>query len=228
MIFIDEYDLSFWPKAVFCGSLFIALLISLWMLFAVNITSSSWLHQYQLSGNLVRRLLVAACLIIYFIRLQFTVWVFLKRKFSWSEALVITGLMSFVMLAYARAPGDNYQPVGLVEILGVLLYLAGSCINTHSEYTRHVWKLKKENKGRLHTGGLFKAAMHINYFGDIVLFSGLSLITHKFSMLIVPLVMTLNFIFVIIPRLDSYLAEKYKDEFPAYAKRTKKLFPLIY
>ena len=228
MIFHDEYDISVWPKAVFCGSLFIALLISLWMLFAVNITSSTWMLQYQLSGNLVRRILVASCLIIYFLRLQITVWVFQRRKYSWTETIIITVVMTFVPLFYAWAGGIGNQVVGPIEIIGLMLYLTGSFINTQSEYGRHVWKYKKENKGRLYTGGLFSVAMHINYFGDIVLFSGLSLVTHRIGMMMVPLVMTLNFIFFIIPSLDRYLETKYKDEFREYARKTKKLIPYIY
>jgi len=136
--------------------------------------------------------------------------------------------MSFVFYAFAKVGGNNKQAVGVVEIIGILLYLSGSYINTHSEYSRHVWKLKEENRGRLYTEGLFNLAMHINYFGDIILFTGLAMVTHSFSMLVIPLIMTVNFIFNIIPSLDRYLEKKYKDEFVNYSKKTKKFIPLIY
>jgi steroid 5-alpha reductase family enzyme len=136
--------------------------------------------------------------------------------------------MSFVVYAYASAGGNNKQVVGAVEIIGILLYLSGSYINTHSEYYRHVWKSKEANSGRLYTKGLFSLAMHINYFGDIVLFTGLAMVTHRLSMFVIPLIMTLNFIFIIIPSLDKYLEKKYKDEFKDYSKKTKKLIPMIY
>ena len=136
--------------------------------------------------------------------------------------------MSFVVYAYASAGGNNKQVVGAVEAIGILLYLSGSYINTHSEYYRHVWKLKEENKGRLYTERLFSLAMHINYFGDIVLFTGLAMVTYSLSMLVIPLIMTINFIFNIIPSLDRYLEKKYKDEFLNYSKNTKKLIPKIY
>jgi steroid 5-alpha reductase family enzyme len=136
--------------------------------------------------------------------------------------------MTFVLYAFASVGGSNKQVVGAVEIIGILLYLSGSYINTHSEYYRHVWKLKEENKGRLYTGGLFSLAMHINYFGDIILFTGLAMITHSLSMLVIPLIMALNFVFYIIPSLDRYLENKYKSEFNDYANKTKKLIPMIY
>jgi protein-S-isoprenylcysteine O-methyltransferase Ste14 len=118
--------------------------------------------------------------------------------------------------------------VGFVEVIGILLYLSGSYLNTQSEYHRHVWKLKAKNRGRLYTKGLFGLAMHINYFGDIILFTGLAAVTHSLSILVIPLIMTVNFIFNIIPSLDRYLEKKYKDEFITYARKTKKLVPLIY
>jgi len=228
MIFIDKYDRSFWNKAVFSGCILIAICAALWLMFADFAASNTWLMQYQLAGDFVRRILIASCLIIYFVRLQVTVWVFQKRKWTWLETITITVLMSFVFYAFANVGGNNKQGVGSVEVIGILLYLSGSYINTHSEYYRHVWKLKEENRGRLYTEGLFSLSMHINYFGDIVLFTGLAMVTYSLSMLVIPLIMAVNFVFNIIPSLDRYLEKKYKDEFRDYSKKTKKFIPLIY
>jgi len=228
MIFIDNYDSSFLKKSLFSGCIIITLLATLCLMFAEYVTSNTWLRDYQLYGDPLRRMLIASCLIIYVIRLQITVWIFQKRKWTWSETITITILMTFVIYAFASVGGSNKQVVGAVEIIGILLYLSGSYINTHSEYYRHVWKLKEENKGRLYTEGLFSLAMHINYFGDIVLFTGLAMITHSLSMLVIPLIMALNFVFYIIPVLDRYLEKKYKHEFKDYSKKAKKLIPLIY
>ena len=228
MIFIDQYDSSFWNKSVFSGCILITMVATLWLIFADYATSNTWLKQYQLSGDFVRRILIASCLIIYLVRLQVTVWVFQKRKWTWLETITISILMSFVLYAFAKIGGNNKQVVGVVEVIGILLYLSGSYINTHSEYSRHVWKLKEENRGRLYTKGLFSLSMHINYFGDIVLFTGLALVTHSLSMMVIPLIMAVNFVFNIIPSLDRYLEKKYKDEFRDYSKKTKKFIPLIY
>ncbi|MBA4071705.1 MAG: hypothetical protein C0497_07705 [Gemmatimonas sp.] len=46
--------------------------------------------------------------------------------------------------------------------------------------------------------------------------------------LFVPLGMACNFIFVIIPAHDAYLAEHYGEEFARYAERTKRLIPMVY
>ena len=228
MIFIDKYDSSFWNKSVCSGCILITIFTTLWLLFAEYATSNAWLKQYQMNGDPVRRIIMASCLTIYFVRLQITVWVFQKRKWTWLETITITVLMSFVLYAFANAGGNNKQVVGIVEVIGILLYLSGSYINTHSEYYRHIWKLEEKNRGRLYTERLFRYAMHINYFGDIVLFTGFAMITHRFSMLVIPSIMTLNFVFIIIPSLDRYLVKKYGVEFRDYAQRTKKLIPWIY
>ena len=228
MIFIDSYDSSFLKKSLFSGCIIFTLLVTLWLLFAEYVTSNTWLREYRLYGDPLRRILLSSCLIIYVIRLQVTVWIFQKRKWTWSETVTITILMSIVLYAFASVGGSNKQVVGAVEITGILFYLSGSYINTHSEYYRHVWKSKEENKGRLYTKRLFKLAMHINYLGDIVLFTGLAMITHSLSMFVIPLVMALNFVFFIIPSLDRYLEKKYTDEFKDYSQKTKKLIPMIY
>ncbi len=40
--------------------------------------------------------------------------------------------------------------------------------------------------------------------------------------------MGLSFVYMHIPGLDSYLAERYGDEFKAYAEKTRKFIPFIY
>jgi steroid 5-alpha reductase family enzyme len=228
MIFIDQHDPSFGRKSVFTACITVSVSMSIWLMYMAHLPSFSWLQPYQISGDSVRRTMIAACLIIYFVRLQVTVWIFQKRFWTWSETITISILITFVLFVFARVGGNNEQAVGIIEIIGLLLYLCGSFINTFSEYTRHLWKLKAENRGRLYTGGLFRYAMHINYFGDIVLFTGFAMVTDRFGVYVIPLAMTVNFIFNIIPLLDRYLAEKYGDEFKDYSQNTKKLIPLIY
>ncbi len=43
-----------------------------------------------------------------------------------------------------------------------------------------------------------------------------------------PAMMTAMFLFYHIPGLDSYLTQRYGDEFTAYASRTKKFIPFVY
>jgi steroid 5-alpha reductase family enzyme len=108
------------------------------------------------------------------------------------------------------------------------LYVLGSYFNTGSEVQRKAWKVKPENKGRLYTKGLFSLSMHINYFGDALLFSGFALITTSIWAFILPAVMIALFVFVHIPTLDRYLAQKYGTVFDEWARNTRKFIPYVY
>ncbi len=183
---------------------------------------------YKVNGDPVRNILILSCMSIYFLRFLFTLFVFFQRKLYWGEAFLIANIMPLIFPYIAYKSGDYTITIGWMELIGIILFLTGSFLNTASEYFRFSWKQKKENAGHLYTGGLFRYTRHTNYFGDIVLFSGLAMVTHSFSMLVIPLIMAVIFVFNIIPSLDKYLEKKYKDEFRDYAMKTKKFIPLIY
>lgn len=228
MLFKDEHQFSLLPKCFFMIAIIAASLLAGYLMFKDVNGLSSWLKPYAINGNFTRQVILMLCLFFYISRLIITVFVFLKRKMGWGETVLISGLMSFALFSFARVGGSSDLSLNVLDYLGLILFLGGSWINTYSEYTRYIWKKNDINKGKLYTGGLFKYSMHINYFGDIVLFSGLALITQSFSLLVIPLIMALNFVFYIIPSLDKYLGKKYGDEFTEYAARTKKLIPGIY
>ena len=228
MFFKDENDFSLFPKCLFMTSIIIASFLVGYLVFKNVNELIPWLKPYAINGDYTRQVVLMFCLFFYVSRLFVTVFVFLKRKMTWSEMLIVSGLMSFALFSFAKVGGSSNQPVGILDYFSILLYLFGSWLNTYSEYTRYVWKKQLKNKGHLYTEGLFKYSMHINYLGDILLFIGFALITFRFSMLFIPLFMALNFIFIIIPRLDKYLAVKYGYEFEEYAGRTKKFIPGIY
>ncbi len=228
MIFKDEQNKSNVSRWFFIIVIYFVIFFSGVLMFADEWVADSWMEPYKINGDFTRRIILMVCLIIYFFRLLITVFVLLKRKIVWVETIIILILMSFALFVFAKVGGSNLLPVGIIEIAGIILFLAGSYLNTASEYKRYAWKRKVENKGHLYTEGLFKYSMHINYFGDIVLFTGLALIAHSISLLIIPLTMALNFVFFIIPGLDKYLAKKYGEEFKEYAQRTKKFIPLVY
>jgi len=120
------------------------------------------------------------------------------------------------------------RPLAIWEIASVSLVLLGSYMNTFSEVQRKWWKTHQENKGKCYTQGLFQYAMHINYFGDVVLFTGWALLTSAWISLALPLFMLFSFIFFHIPGLDSYLSNRYGKPFDIYAQKTKKIIPWLY
>lgn len=228
MLFKDEHDFSLLPKIVFMTAISGACFLAGYLTFTDQENIISFLKPYAIDGIFDRQLILAFFCWIYVVRLFITNFIFLKRKMEWREMLFVSVLMSFALFSFARVGGSSFQPITALDYFSIFLFLLGSWLNTWSEYTRYIWKKDERNKGRLYTVGLFRYSMHINYFGDVLLFTGFALITWKFSLLLIPLAMFMIFVFFIIPRLDKYLAEKYGDEFKEYAAKTKKLIPRVY
>jgi len=224
-----EYDKSLAPKW-FLTLVHLASIVAVgWLLFGGGLeTVSGWLGRAWPPGDFARRGLLFAGAAVYFARVCLTLFYLIRRRTGWGEAVTIAVWIPFIEILFAVLGGRNPSPPGLIGGLGVILYLAGSYVNTASEYQRHIWKQDPANRGRLYTGGLFRYSMHINYFGDTVLFTGYALFTGSWWALLVPLLMLAGFVFVNIPLLDAYLKKKYGSAFDEYASRTKKFIPFVY
>jgi protein-S-isoprenylcysteine O-methyltransferase Ste14 len=199
----------------------------------ICVAGAAWLtfsaaNEGERSGSPDRQVALLACALIYVARAATTLFVFVKRKIPWLEAASGGGLIGLVLFLFLRDGLRTPQPFAFVDVVGALLYITGSYLGTSSEYSRHLWKARPENQGHLYTEGLFKYCRHINYFGDLLLFSGCALLTRQLWTGFVPLAMGLNFVLVLIPAHDAYLAMRYGDEFNDYARRARKLVPLIY
>lgn len=191
-------------------------------------TAGAWFGWTWRPGDLARRVCLAIAVSIYYVRILFTEFVFLKRGVSWSEVFTIVPWMLGIYVLLAASGGQNARALGVTGAVGMVLFATGSWMNSYSEYTRHVWKRLPENRERLYTQGLFRCSRHPNYFGDLISFSGLCIISGAWLTALIPVTMLAGFLFVNIPVLDSHLREKYGQEFDRYASRTCKLIPFIY
>ncbi len=216
-------------KSVLAGIHLVVIVAVAWLLFGDGIhTVAGWLGATWTAGSSGRRVLLFACSFVYFLRLLPGTFIFLKRRMAWSEVAIVAPWIAVIQISFALLGGTSSAAIGASDILAVLLYAIGSYLNTGSEYLRYLWKLRPQNQGHLYTRGLFHYSMHINYFGDLVLFSGFALLTHRLWAGIVPLLMLAGFVFFNIPALDGYLRRKYGAEFEEYARRTCKLIPFLY
>lgn len=224
MMFNGKHSKSLGPKILIIV-IFSAILVIIGM---GMFPGSEQLVPLMMTGNKLRQIILFIGLIIYALRMLITLIVFLKRRMSWGEGLLVSLIMSAVMYALAYFGSIHEKALGVIDYSGIVLYVCGSVLHSCSEYQRYTWKQRAENASHLFTGGLFRYSMHMNYFGDVLLFTGLALITRVTLMLVIPLFMALNFVVFLIPSLDTYLAQKYSTEFTAYASKTKKFIPFIY
>ncbi len=179
-------------------------------------------------GSELRRIVLAAAAVLYFLRTLATLFIFMRRRVPWSEVATIAVWIAVLDFLFAYLGGRNGAPMGAWAAVGAGLALIGSGINTGAEWQRHRWKRQPGHQGRLLAHGLWKYSRHVNYFGDVVLFTGWALLTGWPVLLAVPSLMILLFAFVNIPAQDRYLAERYPGQYEAYASRTARLIPYIY
>ncbi len=179
-------------------------------------------------SELFQKYLLLACAMVFYFRLVICLLVFVKRKVSWFEGCVVGVLYGALVYFFSLWGSMTPVKINVVSYIGTGLFIAGSWINSQSDYQRYKWKKKTGNEGHLYTGGLFRYAIHINFLGDNVMFLGYALITQNGLSFIPVTAILLNFILFQIPGLDDYLLKRYGDEFKRYAQVTKKFIPFIY
>ncbi len=179
-------------------------------------------------GFSVRESVLLGCSITYLLRYLLTSFVILQRGVGWAEAAQVTPFLFAVQASFGYLGSRSTLSWGWFDWMWLGLYVGGSFLNTGSELQRKRWKLKSGHKGHLYTRGLFSLSMHVNYFGDALLFTGFALLTGSAWAVAVPVLMTTLFVCVHIPTLDRHLAAKYPEEFAQWARRSKKFIPFIY
>ncbi len=216
MIFLNEHSSSIMAKV--CMSLGVL----------SGVCWGTLLARGYAGGNSYRLLLMFICCFLYFLRFTITLFIFIQRKISWVEAVLVSFLFFTMFFYFCASAGNHQAPVGAFDLLGVLLFVVGSWFNISSDYQRFSWKQNTENQGRLYTSGLFRYAIHINYIGDALAYFGVALITHNIGCVGVSIGIVVYFIGFEIPRLDEHLSRKYKVEFADYSRRTKKFVTFLY
>ena len=191
-------------------------------------TVYNWFGINIQEGNLMRRIIIFSFSIIVFLRISFATFVFVKRRIPFEETISVPFAFALYYIGFAIFGYGSNAPLGIIDYTGIAIFLFGSYLNTFSEYQRHTWKKDPENKGKLYTINLFKYSMHINYFGDLLWVIGYAVLTHNVYSAWIPLFLYLFFAYFNIPKLDTYLEEKYKDQFSEYKNHTKKFIPFIY
>jgi steroid 5-alpha reductase family enzyme len=216
-------------RLLFLGNQMLAVALTGWFLLGDGYAAlDQWLGWRWAPGDASRRILLFVLAVCYLLRLAFTLFYLLRRRMSWQEAWG-NSLIMYVIHFLLDVPGGRVTaPLGPLDAVAVLLFLTGSALTTGSELQRHLWKRRPEHQGQLYTGGLFRWARHINYFGELVSWSGYALLAHYPGSAAVPVAMLSGFVFYNIPMLDDYLARRYGPAFQAYAARTKKLIPFLY
>ncbi|MEM9530556.1 MAG: DUF1295 domain-containing protein [Pseudomonadota bacterium] len=144
-----------------------------------------------LAGSLdLRALLVAAMIAVWALRLS----IFLFRRISadgsdsrfdgvrdrplrFLMAWTLQGVWVLLTAAAALAiiTGGNRVPLEPLGIAGIVVWLAGMTIEVIADRQKSRFRKNPDNKGKFINTGLWAWSRHPNYFGEIVLWTGIAL-----------------------------------------------------
>jgi steroid 5-alpha reductase family enzyme len=152
------------------------------------------------------------------------------------RAWTLQGLWVLVTLACALAAITNTRPVsmGLLALVGSVVWAIGFSVEVIADRQKKRFRADRRNRGRFIQSGLWAWSRHPNYFGEIVLWFGVSIIAFpqlsgwQYATLISPV-----FVYLLLTRvsgitiLESRAEEKWGDEaeYQAYRDRTPVLVP---
>lgn len=157
------------------------------------------------------------------------------KKFWWysyfSVFLLQGGLASVISLPLFVAITVGPPSLGLVDFIGVGLWLIGFTFEVVGDAQLKAFKSKPENKGKLLTTGLWSLTRHPNYFGDATLwwgYYGLAIAAPwGFLSFVGPLIMTYFIINISGAKLlESDLIKK-KPGYADYIRSTPRFFPRL-
>ena len=209
-------------------------------------------HKSEFIGSRsdLRSLLIAGFVIIWALRLgsflflrvlkdkedrRFSEW---KKNFhQFLRVWTLQGLWVFLtsVAAVTAITSRKIIEPDLFLYIGSFLWVFGFLFESIADYQKR--KFRSENKNKFIQSGLWSLSRHPNYFGEIVLWFGIALIT--FPTLVGPQYVSLIsplFVYLLLTRVSGvHILEKHADDtwgkkkdYKAYKEKTPVLFPKIF
>jgi steroid 5-alpha reductase family enzyme len=128
------------------------------------------------------------------------------------------------------------KPIDVFAVIGFLVWLIGIGIEAAADTQKSRWRAKPENKGKFINVGLWSKSRHPNYFGEIVLWAGITIIAlpvlqgWQFVALISPIFVTILLTRISgVPMLEKRADEKWggQADYEEYKKNTPVLIPKL-
>ncbi len=158
---------------------------------------------------------------------------FLKFAQFWALQAIsvwIISLPASYILSLSQA-----QPVTVVSIVGLAIWLIGLTLETIADWQKFQFKNQLENRGQWIDSGLWRYSRHPNYFGEMLCWWGIFIFSIPFQSgwswltIIGPIIITTLLLFVTgIPPLEKRYNKRYEnnDDYQQYKEQTSLLIPL--
>ncbi len=149
---------------------------------------------------------------------------------SYLQVFLLQGLILLIILSpVIHAAVEVSGSWNIFTWIGLICWLIGFYFQALADRQLAVFKKQSKNEGAIMQTGLWKYSRHPNYFGEILMWWGIFIITipfdNSFYFILSPLTITLLLVFVSgIPMLEKKY--KYNPDFESYKKRTSALIPM--
>lgn len=151
-------------------------------------------------------------------------------------AWTLQGLWVLLTAAAALAviTGGVREPLGVVGITGIIIWSIGILIEIVADRQKSKFRGDPENKGKFINAGLWAWSRHPNYFGEIVLWTGMAIVAMpvlqgwQWATLISPVFVAFLLIKVSgIPMLEQTADKRWggQDDYEEYKRSTPVLIP---
>jgi steroid 5-alpha reductase family enzyme len=158
------------------------------------------------------------------------------RPLRFLMAWTLQGLWVLLTAAAALAviTGGAREPLGVIGIAGIGIWAAGMLIEIAADRQKSNFKANPDNAGRFINIGLWAWSRHPNYFGEIVLWTGMAIVAipvlqgWQWATLISPVFVAFLLIKVSgIPLLEAKADRRWggEDDYEEYKRRTPVLVP---
>jgi steroid 5-alpha reductase family enzyme len=207
----------------------------------------AWYSLFKTELFLPRQLVVTTLITLWGVRLTgYILWrkkgddpryISLKKQWgSWAPVYIfififmLQGLfvllIDYPVLLINSSTLDTFQ---WTDYLGVTLWVLGISYEAIADWQLHAFLQNQSNKGLILQSGLWKYSRHPNYFGELVLWTGIWFLAitvpYGWTGIISPLTLVYIFLFISIPVTERHMLSN--SQFIAYKEKTNMIIPFF-
>jgi steroid 5-alpha reductase family enzyme len=159
-----------------------------------------------------------------------------KSHFRFLMTWTLQGVWVFLTLLPVTVVNQSSEhlPLGIYDYIGMPIWIIGFLFEVISDHQKSVFRSNPDNKDKFISEGLWSISRHPNYFGEIMLWTGIAIsafgANKRFSVFISPIFVALLLIFVSgIPMLEEKADKRFGEDesYQKYKKSTPVLVPFI-
>ncbi|KAK7462535.1 hypothetical protein BaRGS_00038420 [Batillaria attramentaria] len=201
----------------------------------------------------IRQIIVTVCVVLWGLRLSgYLLYRIIKigedNRFDdkRNDCLKFAGFWTFqaiwvftvslpVIFINAPASADQYDYITPQDVVGIVLFVIGLLAETVADFQKFAFRNNPANKGKWCDTGLWKVSRHPNYFGEIILWLGIFIMSTsilkdgQWAAVLSPVFITTILLFLSgIPLLEKKADERYRKNelYLVFKNRTSPLIPL--